>query len=264
MATEIDIANLALSHVGSSNRITALDGVGSEENRQCFLHYVPARNAMLAAHPWNFAIKRTTLITQAESAKSVTGATAANPVVLTVTAHGYSDGDRVRPSAVGGMTQINDREFIIDVLTANTFSLLGENGASHTAYTSGGTVTKIPGSEYSYWFALPTDCLRVIWADRDEYDYKVEGGRVLSNSDSVQLRYIAKITDPALFDDQFVQVLSLALAIRISVKLSDNANLKEALRTDFEAVLRDARTFDAQGGGTPDNFDTDAWLRARL
>jgi hypothetical protein len=261
--TDVSIANMALSHVGQHNQIAALSD-STEAARQCNLHFEPVRDALLRSHPWNFAVKRVRLITQAESTKNITGATAANPVVLTVVGHGYTDGERVRVEDVGGMTQINDREFTIDALTTDTFSLLDENGSAHTAYTSGGTVRKIPASEWSYWFALPSDCLRVLNVDDDLYPYKNEGGRILSNETAVNLKYVYKVTDPTLFDSQFVSIFALALAVKISVKLSDNANLKESIKSDLQDMMREARVFDAQEGGTPDGIYSDGWINSRL
>jgi hypothetical protein len=76
---------------------------------------------------------------------TITGATQGNPVVITSVAHGRTDNDKVRIQSVGGMTEINDRDFWIDVLTADTFALYtatgpasAEDGTGHTAYTSGG------------------------------------------------------------------------------------------------------------------------------
>lgn len=73
-------------------------------------------------------------------AMTITNATQANPVVLTYTGTDPSNGDRVRPEDVGGMTEINDREFIVANVNvgAGTFELSGEDGTGHTAYTSGG------------------------------------------------------------------------------------------------------------------------------
>jgi hypothetical protein len=65
MTTAVEIANMALSLIGSANRITVLDGSGSEENRQCFLHYEPARDALLRSHSWNFAVTRVQITTTA-------------------------------------------------------------------------------------------------------------------------------------------------------------------------------------------------------
>lgn len=80
-------------------------------------------------------------------AQNITGATQANPVVLTVTGHGYSNGDIVFVSGVSGMTQINDRWFFVNNVTANTFELQdlfkdNVDGTSFDAYVSGGTVEK--------------------------------------------------------------------------------------------------------------------------
>ena len=48
-----------------------------------------------------------------ETQKDITGATKANPVVVTAASHGYSDNDRVYITNVAGMTQLNNREFTV-------------------------------------------------------------------------------------------------------------------------------------------------------
>ncbi|MBB5744435.1 TadE/TadG family type IV pilus assembly protein [Brevundimonas variabilis] len=83
------------------------------------------------------------------TAKTITGATRANPVVITATAHGFANDDYVWVRGVGGMSQINDKAFRVANKTANTFQLRSTNGTSYTAYTSGGTVTKCRVSDCS-------------------------------------------------------------------------------------------------------------------
>lgn len=78
-----------------------------------------------------------------EATVSITGATQANPVVVTAASHGFSNGDRVIITSVSGMTQLNNREFTVANQTTNTFQLSGINGTGFDAYTSGGTVAKI-------------------------------------------------------------------------------------------------------------------------
>ena len=84
-----------------------------------------------------------------ETAKVITGITAANPPVVTSAAHGFSNGDEVYISGVVGMTQVNGRRFLVAGQTANTFQLNDQvtntaiTGAGYTAYTSGGTVARI-------------------------------------------------------------------------------------------------------------------------
>ena len=81
-----------------------------------------------------------------EAAVTITGATQANPVVITTSgSHGYSNGDHVYIDSVGGMTEINSvtRRYTVANVTATTFELQGINGTGFTAYTSGGNVQKV-------------------------------------------------------------------------------------------------------------------------
>ena len=78
-----------------------------------------------------------------EATKSITAATSANPVVITSAGHGYSNGDRVFIASVGGMTELNNREFTVANKTTDTFELSGIDGSGFTTYTSGGTCGKI-------------------------------------------------------------------------------------------------------------------------
>jgi len=78
-----------------------------------------------------------------EATVNITGATQANPVVVTAASHGFSNGDRVIINSVVGMSQLNNREFTVANQTTNTFELSGIDGTGFDAYTSGGTVAKI-------------------------------------------------------------------------------------------------------------------------
>lgn len=84
-----------------------------------------------------------------EAPKTITGATAANPVVVTAVAHGYSAGHQVFIQNVGGMTRLNGRWFVVANPAANTFELVDQlsgdpvNGTGFAAYTSGGTVARV-------------------------------------------------------------------------------------------------------------------------
>jgi Concanavalin A-like lectin/glucanases superfamily len=76
-----------------------------------------------------------------EAAKTITGATNATPIVLTITGHGYEDGNEVEITGVGGNTAANGYRRVT-YLTADTVALqdlYGFNIAGNGAYTSGGT-----------------------------------------------------------------------------------------------------------------------------
>jgi hypothetical protein len=80
-------------------------------------------------------------LTCVAASKSITAATQANPVALTVAGHGLATGAVVMITSVGGMTQINDKLFTVTVVDANTVTLDGVDGTAFGAYTSGGSLT---------------------------------------------------------------------------------------------------------------------------
>ncbi len=71
---------------------------------------------------------------------AITGATQANPCVVTAVAHGRSNGDLVYIAGVGGMTQLNGNIYTVAGVAANTFQLSGINSTGYGAYTAGGFV----------------------------------------------------------------------------------------------------------------------------
>jgi len=79
--------------------------------------------------------------TASTAVKAITGATNATPIVVTATAHGYTNGDIVYIDGVAGNAAANGIWQISGVAT-NTFNLLnpvtGGNSTGSGAYTSGG------------------------------------------------------------------------------------------------------------------------------
>lgn len=85
-----------------------------------------------------------------ESNKTITDITAADPAVVSITSHGYSDGDQVYITAVVGMTEVNNPNTPYIVANKNTddFELTDLDGANvdssaFTAYSSAGVSNKI-------------------------------------------------------------------------------------------------------------------------
>jgi hypothetical protein len=90
---------------------------------------------------------------------TVTGATQANPCVITSVAHNLQTGDRVSFAGVGGMTQLNGNAYVVTRISADTFSLSSlvatTNSTGFGAFTSGGTWTHVQ-SEYNNVFRVFT------------------------------------------------------------------------------------------------------------
>lgn len=71
---------------------------------------------------------------------SITGATRADPCVLTLGAHPFQAGDVVYITGVVGMTQLNTNTYTVTAIGATTISL-NVNSTAFGIYTSGGTLT---------------------------------------------------------------------------------------------------------------------------
>lgn len=62
MSSEVDICNLALSHLGDEAQVAAIvPPDGTIQSAHCARFYPIARGALLEAHPWPFATKRTAI-----------------------------------------------------------------------------------------------------------------------------------------------------------------------------------------------------------
>jgi predicted secreted protein len=75
------------------------------------------------------------------TAKPITAVSAANPAVVTCTAHGLANGDMVVLSGiVGTMSRLNGTQRMVSAVSANSFTLLATDTTGLT-YTSGGAAT---------------------------------------------------------------------------------------------------------------------------
>lgn len=82
--------------------------------------------------------------------RAITGATNATPIVVTCTAHGFTNGDFVSISGVGGNTNANGLRKIKNQAT-NTFELtdiLDVNIAGSGTYTSGGFAVNLSTADF--------------------------------------------------------------------------------------------------------------------
>jgi hypothetical protein len=62
VASEVEICNLALSHLGDEATVASLDPPeGSAQAEHCARFYPVARNALLEMHTWNFSTRRIVL-----------------------------------------------------------------------------------------------------------------------------------------------------------------------------------------------------------
>ena len=120
-----------------------------------------------------------------------------------------------------------------------------------------------PAFEYANQFALPTDpfCLRVLKMEFEDYEFKIENlaeqGRVLlTDEGEAKIIYIARVTDPSLFDSMFVDVLTAKLAVDLAYPVTNSTTLQVQMQKLFERKLSEARSLDSTEGSTDSLIST--------
>ena len=124
-----------------------------------------------------------------------------------------------------------------------------------------------PDFTYTYAFQLPSDCLRVLFPARLGLDWKIENHEghpaILTNDgNSLEVRYIARVTDPTKFDALFVDALACKLAWQLCEALTQSNTKKAAALDEYKMAMADARKMNAIELGVLKQ-PVDEWLAAR-
>jgi hypothetical protein len=119
--------------------------------------------------------------------------------------------------------------------------------------------TEVPSWGFSYQFTLPADCLRVVTILNYDYDYKVEGRKILANHGTLKIQYIARIEDPNQYDELLRETISASLAADIAYAITSSNPTTQNMYNLFQEKLREARFVDATEGQStnPDNGQSD-------
>ena len=109
-----------------------------------------------------------------------------------------------------------------------------------------------PVVEYSYAYALPSDCLRVLKIHNgttdsiaSALDYKLEGRNIVSDEGTIYLIYIALDTDPNNYDTYLRESISHQLAADLCYAITNNATLAKNYMARADERLREARFVDS-------------------
>ena len=146
---------------------------------------------------------------QASSSRSVTNASNTSPIVVTVAAHDFANGDVVTINGVVGNEAANGTWTIANI-TADTFSLVGSGGGG--AYLYGGTCTRISGSRCS---------LIAVW-----------GGRIVLSGLKTDPNniFMSAVGDPFDWDySPAVQTVQQAVAGNLTAGYGKNPDIVTAL-----------------------------------
>ena len=149
--------------------------------------------------------------------------------------------------------------------------LRSHNWKSVTKRATLAQLTDTPAFEYDNYYQLPVDFLKIVRVnDGIEYDrYAIEGDRLLSSDDNINLIYIANpLADPnqggvGKLDPLCIEAIYYRLAIKIAIPLTDDTRLRDELRGYYlREVVPNARYMDSieNDERIPDDS---GWINAR-
>lgn len=104
-------------------------------------------------------------------------------------------------------------------------------------------LAETPEYGYDYVYQLPTNplCLRVLDADDPDVDYRIEGRKLYTDAEDIEIRYLARITDPTKYSSQLAEAIALRLASKLAFSLPNQGTMYQALMAEYVVVLRHAR-----------------------
>jgi hypothetical protein len=176
---------------------------------------------MSASKTFKFAGSTIAVLTgfDAESpSKSISGATQANPCVLTVTGHDCDDGDVIQVTGVLGMTEINDGVYIVEASGPNSLILLGVDSTDYGAYVSGGKADKARFSNF---------CELTGYNRQGQAKPEIDASSLCSNAAEFELGL------PDFGTTQLDFKFAPQTAIQLAIKEFDASGDKMAVRVDL-------------------------------
>jgi len=197
MASDVQIAKLALQHLGDRYDIQSLADE-TPEAEQVLLVYTDVRDALLREHPWSFARK----------------------------------------------------------------------------FVSPAALTGTPPASWSYMFAYPTDCVRVIKVVNPLGDaappirFTVgintsDVSVILCNESEPTFECTKRVTDPQRFDPEFVTAFSYRLAEAMAIPLTGDRGLLADMRGLANAAVSRATSTSANEGFEEPSPAEATWITAR-
>jgi hypothetical protein len=123
--------------------------------------------------------------------------------------------------------------------------------------------TTAPAFGYAYSYPLPADYVRLSSLEGNSYPYKIEQGKILSDSSTMNLIYVARIEDVTKYDPLFVEAFILMLAMNLSYILIGSNSRIASLKEEFDKKIFLAKQVDGQED-TPDQLEANTFLESRL
>ena len=132
-----------------------------------------------------------------------------------------------------------------------------------------------PPFEFAFSYTTPADALKIIEYNGASLDtsnlalfeaatisrWKIEQRKLLTNDGEVKIVYIARITDPNVWDGMFYQGLAAALASKLAMAITKDAKKSDSLLNQATFFFSSAMGADQEGSVEPFIVDHLLWGR---
>ncbi len=105
-------------------------------------------------------------------------------------------------------------------------------------------LSTVPLFGWSYQYALPADCLRVVELNQIGWDaqgfadaFVIEQKNMLTNQATANIRYLARITDCSMYPPLFIEALAMKLAAVICKPLTGSAEQTAQLLQILPSII---------------------------
>jgi hypothetical protein len=105
----------------------------------------------------------------------------------------------------------------------------------------------VPAFGFDAAFTLPADCLRPLRPENiDSWGrYTVEGGKILANTDILNLRYVAKVTVPTVVPEYLAETIAWYLASDTAYALTQDEDVRRMCANTYAEALKKAKFLDS-------------------
>ena len=265
---ELAIVNQALDRI-NSGQIKDINDLTSNEYVKADRIYDQTRDSLLRLWKWNFAVAQSELVHIKTMVLDKEPLPDAFVVGDTIT--GISSGETAEIITVTSNSEYEIAYQSGDFTDGETLT----NGDVEIVYYEGVKVTygdetvywyddqiddsmvcgtgypdiddKNPSFHYDYQYQLPSDFFRLTTNYDSDDEWTIQGKRLLSDMDEVELEYVRKITDPADFDPMFTEILILQLALKLLPALGGTQTItfRQDLKQDLAEAVARAKTINA-------------------
>lgn len=123
-------------------------------------------------------------------------------------------------------------------------------------------LSETPSYGYKYSYQLPSDYMQLIEEENDS-EFIREQDKLITNSDSISIKYIYRESDTTKYDPNLVKVMVYSLAVRLAHTITGSVSLSERLEQRLEVYYRRAMSADAKENKTR-KAKRSRWLNSRM